>query len=235
MLRRLDYYNPQQIGEDLYRKVIEWPNPKLSKKSVPLDRENASSVIADLMDSFRVTGGLGLAAPQIGISKRAIIVNPSYLKISEDDTLVMINPKLELSGELFKSHEACFSIPYISEIVPRHSQCTVRFYNENWEEQELKVEGLAAACIQHEVDHLDGILFVRRLKSHFKRSSVYKKVTKQRKKEEAARKQAMSDFERDHEELMSGKFDGQKASKKTYTRKRKPKPRRKIKRSKKKK
>ena len=235
MFRCLDYNNPQQIGEALYRKVIEWPNPKLSKKSVALDKESAAGVIADLTDSFRVTGGLGLAAPQIGISKRAVVVNPSHLKISEDEMLVMINPKLELSGELFKSHEACFSIPYISEIVPRHSQCTVRFYNENWEEQELKVEGLAAACIQHEVDHLDGILFVRRLKSHFKRSSVYKKVTKQRKKEEAARKQAMSDFERDHEELMSGKFDGQKASKKTHTRKRKPKPRRKIKRSKKKK
>ena len=219
----------------MYRKVIEWRNPKLTKKSMPLDKESAASVVKDLTDSFRVTGGLGLAAPQIGISKRAVIVNPSHLKISEDDMLVMLNPKLELSGELFKSHEACFSIPYISEIVPRHSQCTVRFYNENWEEQELNVEGLAAACIQHEVDHLDGILFVRRLKSHFKRASVYKKVTKQRKKEEAARKQAMSDFERDHEELMAGNFDGQKASKKTYTRKRKPKPRRKIKRSKKKK
>ena len=79
MLRRLDYYNPQQIGEDLYRKVIEWPNPKLSKKSVPLDRENASSVIADLMDSFRVTGGLGLAAPQIRLTENLHIMQLKHL------------------------------------------------------------------------------------------------------------------------------------------------------------
>ena len=219
----------------MYRKVLEWPNPSLREKSLPLKRESSASVIQDLKDSFTITGGLGLAAPQIGIKKRAIVVNPSHLRISEDDVLVMINPRLTLGEEMFKSQEACFSIPFVSEFVPRHSHCTVTFYNEEWEEQQLEVSGLASACIQHEVDHLDGILYVRKIGSPLKRSFLLKKVKKQRKKIADEKKAAKRDFEKDHEELMAGTLDGQEASKKTHSRKRKPKPRRKVKRNKKRK
>lgn len=219
----------------MYRKVLEWPNPALTKKSLPVDKESSSSVIQDLKDSFTITGGLGLAAPQIGIRKRAIIVNPSHLKISDDDKLVMINPKLVLGKEMFKSQEACFSVPFVSSFVPRHSQCTVSFYNEDWEEQHLEVTGLASACIQHEVDHLDGILYIRKIGSPLKMSFLLKKVKKQRKKIQDERKASQADFEKDHEQLMSGIFDEQETSKKTHSRKRKPKPRRKVKRNKKRK
>ena len=215
----------------MYRKVLEWPTPSLSTKSSPVVKGKSEDIISDLKDSFRVTGGLGLAAPQIGFKKRALVISPVNLSISSDEMLVMINPELELSGDKFDSHEACFSIPYISHVVPRYSQCLVRFYNEDWEEQELKVEGLASACIQHEVDHLDGILYIRRIKSPFKRSSLLKKLKKHRKAVKEKERQAKDEFERDHLELMSGNFNGQKTSKKTHSRKRKPKPRRKIKRA----
>ena len=212
----------------MFRKVLEWPDSALKNKSAPFTREDPTSWIDDLRDSFTVTGGLGLAAPQIGIFRRAIVVNPSHLNISDDEMLLMINPRLELSGETYKNNEGCFSVPYAAGNVPRHSHCKVVFYNEDWEEQWLNLQGLAAACVQHEVDHLDGILYLDRM-GRMSRQLLIKKIKKQKKKLADLERAAQEEFDKDHAELLAG-FGGKEKTKTTYSRKRKAKPRRKNKR-----
>jgi peptide deformylase len=210
----------------MYRKVLTWPNSKLKKIAIALDKDDSVEVIADLKDSFAVTGGLGLAAPQIGIEKRALIINPSLLDISTEEKLMVINPTVDVSGEVYLSNEACFSIPHISSLVPRYSHCKITFYNENWEKCELDLEGLSAACIQHEVDHLDGKLFLDRL-SRLKRQILTKKLKKAHKEIKRIEKDAAADFARDHAELHMS-YNGKKAvTKTTYSKKRKLKKRRK--------
>lgn len=210
----------------MYRKVLTWPNKRLKNIATDLSKEDSLEVVADLKDSFTVTGGLGLAATQIGIEKRALVINPSLLEISEEEQLVMINPALDMSGEIYASEEACFSIPQVSSFVPRYSHCKITFYNEDWEKCELELEGLSSACVQHEVDHLDGKLFLDRL-SRLKRQILKKKLSKVRKEIERIEKEAAADFERDHAELRMS-YDGQKTIKKTtYSKKRKLKKRRK--------
>jgi len=217
----------------MFRKVLEWPNSNLKTKSSPLSQEDPTAWIDDLKDSFNVTGGLGLAAPQIGITRRVIVVNPSYLDISSDAMLLMINPVLELKGEMYKNDEGCFSVPYVAGNVPRYSQCKVVFYNEEWEEQWLNLRGLAAACIQHEVDHLDGILYLDRM-GRLSRQLLVKKIRKQMKKIADIERATKEEFDRDHEELLAG-LSGKEKAKTTYSRKRKAKPRRKNKRQRKRK
>ena len=213
----------------MFRKVIQWPDLSLKQKSTPLTKEDYGPIVDDLLDTFNVTGGLGLAAPQIGIYRRVIVVNPSHLDFEDGESLVMINPVLTLSGEMWQSEEACFSVPFVMERVPRYSQCKVVFYNEKWEERWFNLKGLAAACIQHEVDHLDGVLYLDKL-SRLKRQLLTKKIKKEMKRISRLRKETTADFERDHAELQMVYDD--KKSKTTHSKKRKPKPRRKHKRSK---
>ena len=217
----------------MFRKVLEWPDPGLKRVSTPLTREDPTTWVDDLRDSFNVTAGLGLAAPQIGIQRRVIVVNPSFLDIADEEMLVMINPTLTLSGEIHKTSEACFSVPFVTDVVPRYSHCKVVFYNEEWKEQWLNLTGLAAVCVQHEVDHLDGILYLDRV-GRLKRSILIKKMKKQAKKLAQIKKDTLEDFERDHAELqaMTG---GKEKTKTTYSRKRKAPPRKKNKRQRKRK
>jgi len=214
----------------MYRKVLTWPNSKLKTTAIILSKDDDLETIVDLKDSFAVTGGLGLAATQIGIGKRALVINPSLLDISSEDKLVMINPMLDMSGEVYLSEEACFSIPHISSFVPRYSHCKITFYNENWERCELNLEGLSAACVQHEVDHLDGKLFLDRL-SRLKRQILTKKLKKARKEMERIEREAAADFAKDHAELRMSYNDKKTVNKTTYSKKRKLKKRRKSRQS----
>jgi peptide deformylase len=217
----------------MFRKVLEWPNSELKKKSTPLTQEDPTAWVDDLRDSFNVSGGLGLAAPQIGIHKRVIVVNPNFLDIADEEMLVMINPTLTLSGEMQKMTEACFSVPFVTDLVPRYSHCKVVFYNEEWKEQWLNLTGLAAVCIQHEVDHLDGVLYLDRI-GRLKRSILIKKMKKQAKKLAEIKQGTLEDFERDHAELQAV-TGGKEKVKTTYSRKRKAPPRKKNKKQRKRK
>lgn len=216
----------------MYRKVVEWPHSSLKEKSQSLTEEDPLSYIEDLTDTFNVTGGLGLAAPQIGIPYRVIVVSPVNLGISSDSMLIMINPTLELSGEIVKTQEACFSVPFVTAWVKRHSHCIVSYYNQEWEEKELSLNGMASICIQHEVDHLDGKLYLDRV-GRLTRQGLAKKIKKQRQKLADAEKALLDDFEKDHAELNTA-FGINEKTKTTHTRKRKAKPRRKVKRNRKK-
>ena len=132
----------------MYRKVlniIDSPNA-LRKKSLCFpDFENwttkDSECINDLTDTFEVIQGLGLAAPQIGILKRAIILNQRQLGISEDqEHLVMINPVLKLSGPTERNKEACFSVPHADGFVERHQVCEVSYIDKSGKQKSLTAE-----------------------------------------------------------------------------------------------
>ena len=219
----------------MFKQVLEFPKAqkRLRKKSLPIDVNlpETTQIIADMHDTFRVLEGYGLAAPQIGIHRRVIIISPRNLGISEDESLLMINPVLAPFGEQQQTvMEACFSVPHISSQVKRAMSCVVSFTSEQGQKESLELTGFPAACLQHEVDHLDGILYIDRI-SRLKRSRLLKKIGKIKKKEEKLAKDKLREFMEDH---MSLQYDDgpQEKLKTTYSKKRKTKARRKRKRNK---
>jgi peptide deformylase len=218
----------------VFKPVLELPKAlqQLRKRSLPIDIDSAvaSHIITDMHDTFRVLEGYGLAAPQIGIKYRVIIISPRSLGINDDESLLMLNPVLTVSGDKQIVVEACFSVPHVSSNVERFSECTVSYISEQGQEQTLELTGFPAACLQHEVDHLDGILYVDRM-SRLKRSLLLKKIGKIKKRENKLAKDKVREFMEDHMSL-EYKDDTQEKSKTTYSKKRKAKARRKNKRSK---
>jgi len=216
----------------MYRQVLKVPEnlSKLRQKSSPVDIDSAetSHIITDMFDTFRVLEGYGLAAPQIGIQKRVIVISPRALGVGEEEALLMLNPTLETSGEQQRVVEACFSVPYVHAYVNRFEQCTVSFIDDKGEDRSLDFSGFPAACIQHELDHLDGVLYIDKV-SRLQRSLLLKKIHKVIKKKEKEEKERMKEFMEDHMSLQYG--DGTEKTKTTYSKKRKAKARRKRKRS----
>lgn len=140
--------------------IKEYGEPVLRGKALPV-KEIAPEIlnlIKDMAETMYADSGLGLAAPQVGVSKRIIVIDGE-----EDGLIVLINPMLVKSeGELVEE-EGCLSIPGIYSQVKRSSQVTVKALNQNGDPIEMTKEGLAARALQHEIDHLDGILFIDRI------------------------------------------------------------------------
>lgn len=161
------------------RKIREWPNDTLKKVSVDFDIDRDRQIYIDLTDTFRVSGGYGLSAPQIGFNSRVVIINNSALHSdsSLERELLMINPKVETrkGREVFK--ESCFSLPAVSLDVERSSEVEVSWTNLDGAVEKRWFSGYAAACVQHEIDHLDGIVTLDRV-SQLRRRIVLKKVKK---------------------------------------------------------
>ena len=161
------------------RKIREWPSDTLKKMSTEYKPEKDNQICVDLIDTFRVSGGYGLSAPQIGFNVRVIVLNVSALHSdpSMDRELLMINPRIESrkGREVFK--EACFSLPSMNLDVERSSDVEVSWTTLDGEAREQRFSGYAAACIQHEIDHLDGILTLDRL-SQLRRKIILKKIKK---------------------------------------------------------
>ena len=213
----------------MYRNVIKVTThySSLRKKSKPFPpmsewTSKESSIIQDLQDTFSVLQGYGLAAPQIGLFMRAVVISPRALGLGSNESLVMINPVLELSGEEQQNNEACFSVPHVSARVRRHNTCLVKFTTISGEQQEVEFNGFPAACVQHEVDHLDGLLFLDRVGTAW-RGMLMNKIKKKEKKILAAKKAAQEEFDREHRDLHE---DGER-KKVTHSRKRKAKARKK--------
>ena len=141
-------------------KIKEYGEPVLRGKALPV-KEIAPEIlnlIKDMAETMYADSGIGLAAPQVGVSKRISVIDGE-----EDGLIVLINPMLVKSeGELVEE-EGCLSIPGIYSQVKRSSQVTVKALNENGDPIEMTKEGLAARALQHEIDHLDGILFIDRI------------------------------------------------------------------------
>tara|TARA_B100000282_G_C31702615_1_gene477056 strand:+ start:268 stop:873 length:606 start_codon:yes stop_codon:yes gene_type:complete len=163
----------------VYRRILEWPSRKLNEVSRQFDFDKDEQVARDLVDTFRVTGGFGLSAPQIGFQSRVIVINEQLLLNSEDgiENLLMINPKIESFKFKESFQEACFSLPQLQIEVERFSEIEVSWSNLDGKREEKKYLGYSAACIQHEIDHLDGILTIDKL-SQLRKNRILKKISK---------------------------------------------------------
>ena len=158
--------------------IIAYGDPQLKKPSeeVSSDFTQLKELIADMFETMYHAKGVGLAAPQIGKSIRLFIVDGSPFADEEDDEpdpkaegienfkKVFINPIIEEeTGDKWAFQEGCLSIPGIRENVNRHEKLVITYYDENWEFHEESYEGYAARIIQHEYDHIEGILFTDHL------------------------------------------------------------------------
>lgn len=159
--------------------VIIAPDPRLKVKARPVERVDAEvrRLMDDMLESMHAANGIGLAAPQVGVAKRVIVVD-----IAKDDEkprpLRMANPEIVwASDDIQPRNEGCLSLPDHYAEVARPIAVRVRYLDHENEIREIEAEGLLATCIQHEMDHLEGTLFVDRISS-LKRNIILRKLTK---------------------------------------------------------
>ena len=162
--------------------IITAPDPRLKLVSAPVGRVDDAirTLIDDMIETMYQAPGIGLAAPQVGVLKRIIVLDLSKSDEGRKPHR-MINPELvRVSDEVISSEEGCLSLPDHYADVVRANAIRVRYLDHAGETRELDAEGLLATCIQHEMDHLEGILFVDRL-SALKRDMILRKLTKAKK------------------------------------------------------
>jgi peptide deformylase len=168
------------------REILKLPDPILKKVSKPVEKITPEilALMDDMLETMYAAPGIGLAAVQIGAPKRLVVVD-TVRDEAPKNPLYLINPELVWSSEELNEHEeGCLSIPEVFDKVKRPAQVRVRFLDRNGVEQEMHCDGLLATCIQHEIDHLNGVLFIDRL-SRLKRDRVMKKFSKAAKREKA--------------------------------------------------
>ena len=162
--------------------ILVAPDPRLQKKSDPVAKVDAEiqQLMSDMLETMYKAPGIGLAAPQVGVLKRVIV-----LDIAPEDEppapLKMANPEIVwVSDDDASYNEGCLSVPEHYADVVRPAACRVRYLDEHNEVKELEAEGLLATCVQHEIDHLDGVLFIDHLTS-LKRNIILRKLLKAKK------------------------------------------------------
>lgn len=163
--------------------IVSYGSSVLKKraKEITSDYPNLSELIANMWETMYAANGVGLAAPQIGLSIRVFVIDASSfvdeenMSVKEIETIntfkkVFINPNIiSEQGNLWDFNEGCLSIPDIREDVSRKEEILINFFDENFEPQKLKLNGLAARVVQHEFDHIEGVLFTDHLSSLKKR------------------------------------------------------------------
>lgn len=156
--------------------VVKYPAPILRQKAKPLTSltEAENILIKDMIETMYFNNGVGLAATQVGIDRRIIVLNDTQKK---GDELVIINPKIVHVGGRVTGQEGCLSVPGVSRELRRANALRIEGLNMEGKEIRLDVKGLTARIIQHEIDHLDGILFVDRL-PFFQRRKVLAELKK---------------------------------------------------------
>lgn len=162
------------------RQILIAPHPALRTRAEPVEQvdDEIRQLTDDMLETMYDAPGVGLAAPQIGIGQRVVVIDCAR-DDEEPQPYRMINPELLwTSEETETSEEGCLSLPDIFGEVTRPQACQVRFLDEQGQTQELEAEGLLAVCIQHEIDHLNGVLFVDHL-SALKRNMLMRKLAKQ--------------------------------------------------------
>ena len=163
------------------RKILTEPDPFLRQKSTKVETvdSNIRILIDDMLETMYAAPGIGLAAIQIGVPKRIIVIDLS--KDDEKKPLYFINPKIISNSNNDATYEeGCLSVPGQFAEINRPDKCHLKYLDYNGKPQELKAEGLLATCIQHEMDHLEGILFIDYL-SKLKKTIIIKKLSKQKK------------------------------------------------------
>ncbi len=159
----------------MIRKILIYPDPELKKKSLPVTviNEKTREIVSDMVETMYDAPGVGLAAPQIGIHQRIIVIDVSG-KEETRELIIAVNPEIVHSeGESYEE-EGCLSVPRYAANVRRHDKVVVKALNLEGEEITYKADGLLAIAFQHEIDHLDGILFIDHL-SNLKKEMFQKK------------------------------------------------------------
>ena len=164
------------------RKIIIEPDPILRKESYPLENvdDQLRKLLDDMLETMYAAPGIGLAAVQIGILKRLIVIDISKEK-EKKNPLFLINPQITFKSKKTSMYEeGCLSLPGHFAEIERPAECEVKYVDYNGKKKEIMAKGLLATCIQHEVDHLNGVLFIDYL-SKLKRDMIVKKLIKQKK------------------------------------------------------
>lgn len=160
-------------------KIYEYPDPVLRKKTVKVTAfdEALAKLIEDMADTMYDAPGIGLAAPQIGKSIKLLVVDTTVQIDGEKEYMSMVNPEIIAHEGLQLDEEGCLSVPELTANVKRYKRITVSYQNQKGHTQELSTEGRFSVVLQHEIDHLNGILFLDHLSS-LKRGLYKKKVKK---------------------------------------------------------
>ena len=156
--------------------IKEYGDPVLREKSLPVKEitPDILNLIKDMAETMYTNSGVGLAAPQVGVSKRIIIIDED-----EEELMVLVNPEIIKSEGEVVDEEGCLSIPGVYSDVKRSLKVTVRALNENGETIEITKEGLTGRALQHEIDHLNGILFIDKI-GRMKRAVMLNKLKKKK-------------------------------------------------------
>jgi peptide deformylase len=177
-----------------FRKILEWPNSTLNKisKPVALDDPDLSSLLMDLYDTLNVESGLGIAAPQVGELKRVILIDLAVLQLGFDNPdkdssplpkesmWILLNPILEDPEGDWSGEEGCLSVPWSLASVKRHEKITLKYHTPSGEAKKMRLDPPLSIVVQHEVDHLNGKLYLDRL-GRLSSGRIKKSIVKRRK------------------------------------------------------
>ncbi len=161
------------------REICTWPNPVLTKKCAPVKGvdDEVRALMDDMVETMYAEKGVGLAAPQVGVSKRVIVIDPGAREGEESNLIVLANPVIISAEGEDVAEEGCLSLPDFTTNVPRAEMVVVRGMDREGEEFEYEASGLLARIFQHEIDHLDGVLLLQKA-SPLKREFYKKRVKK---------------------------------------------------------
>lgn len=159
--------------------ILHYPDPRLHKVAKPVHcvDDRVRGLVKDMAETMYAAPGIGLAATQVDIHERVIVID---LSEEQNSLMVLINPEITWRSDESQTYEeGCLSVPGIFDEVKRAAQIKVTALDQNGDNQEIEADGLLAVCIQHEIDHLDGKVFVEKL-SMLKQSRIKTKLIKQR-------------------------------------------------------
>ena len=158
--------------------ILHFPDPRLRQRAAEVDKvdDQLRQLVDDMFETMYQAPGIGLAATQVDVHKRVVVIDVSK---DQDEPRVFINPEILARDGVEEMDEGCLSVPGVYERVQRAERIRLRALNRAGEPFELEADGLLAVCVQHEIDHLDGKLFVDYL-SQLKRQRIRKKLEKQR-------------------------------------------------------
>jgi len=160
------------------RRIHTWPDDVLRRKAAPVEDfgEELQRLVDDMLETMYAAPGIGLAAPQVGVSKRLLVIDTSS-DTEAGHLVVLANPELFEAEDPIEAEEGCLSVPDYSAKVKRARRVAVRGHNRHGQPVEVRGEDLLARALQHEIDHLEGTLFIDRL-SPYRREVAKKKLKK---------------------------------------------------------
>ncbi len=164
------------------RQILTEPNKILREKSLPVENvdKDLQRLMDDMLETMYAAPGIGLAAIQVGIPKRVIVMDLDQ-KEGKKNPMFFVNPEIiKKSNNTSTYEEGCLSVPGQFAEIDRPEECYVKFLDYDGSPKEIKAKGMLATCIQHEMDHLEGILFIDYL-SKLKKNMIIKKLSKQKK------------------------------------------------------